>query len=594
MQQLGHPTIRLITLGGLMVERPGVGAEAPPVQQRQALLLVLLAALGRDGGVSRERLIGFFWPDRPAERARNLLDQALSAARRAFGADVIVSSRTTVSLNPAVIAYDVAALDLAATRGEWDAVVDGYTGPFLDGVATARTPVFAKWAAAERGRCAALYATALESLAVSADRAATGGGGARWRALLAHDPLSVRAVLGCMRSAAALGERADALRLAEEYAARVRGEFGIDPDPTVEALAAMLRTPPRGATHALRSAARPGDGPERAAIAPGPIDASRGGAAVPPPAPASLARPRRRPFARAVGWLQGIAAAAIVLLATAALVAGARTRASAVRPVSLSAPAPVAPRIAEAHGVVLTTEPSPAEARLALASDAMRAHEWDRADSEFRVLIDAAPADPVPRARYATMLAERGRLADGESEARRALAFDRRSGAASDALARILFWERRYPEADAMAHAALLSDPTAVPARTLIGEIAVADGRVRDGVASLVAALSIGRDTAAVLPALAYAYAAMGARDRATELLDRLLDGVARGTVSPASVALVYVGLGSRDDAFRWLDRAARAGDPALDPLLPSPLLASIAADPRFVALERQARVVPP
>jgi DNA-binding SARP family transcriptional activator len=83
MQQSEQPTIRLIALGGLMVERPGAVAEAPPLQQRQALLLVLLASLGRDGGVTRDRLIGFFWPDRPAERARNLLDQALSWCRRA-------------------------------------------------------------------------------------------------------------------------------------------------------------------------------------------------------------------------------------------------------------------------------------------------------------------------------------------------------------------------------------------------------------------------------------------------------------------------------------------------------------------------------
>jgi len=563
MQQYEQPTLRLIALGGLMVERPGAPAEAPPLQQRQALLLVLLASLGRDGGVSRERLIGFFWPDRPTERARNLLDQALSAARRAFGSDVVVSSRSTVSLNPAVIAYDVATLDHDAARGDWDAVVRGYRGPFLDGVATARAPVFAKWAAAERGRCAALYATALESLAVTADRAATGGGAERWRALLAHDPLSARAVLGCMRSAAAVGDRADALRLADEYAARVRGEFGIEPDPTVEALAAILRQPARGAPWSLRGARVASETPAGAA---------------PVPAPASLARPRRRPFARAIGWLQGIVAAGIVLLATAALVAGARTRAAVVRPASPSAVAPIA-------------APLPDAGR---AAEAMRAHQWDRADSDFRVLIDASPTDPLPRARYATMLAERGRLTDGESEARRALALDRRSGVAAEALARILFWERRYPEADAMAHAALLANPAAVSARALLGQIAVADGRVRDGLSALDAALAAGHDTAAVMPALAYAYAELGARDRATELLDQLLSGVARGTVSPAGVALVYVGLGSRDDAFRWLDRAASAGDPALDALLPSPLLGSIATDPRFVALQQLTRVLPP
>jgi len=107
---------RLKTFGGLALagER---GPMAGTVTQRRKLALLAVLATGREHGVSRDRLLALFWPERDTEHARHALAQALWALRHELGSDELVLGTADLRLNPALIESDVAAFEDALERG---------------------------------------------------------------------------------------------------------------------------------------------------------------------------------------------------------------------------------------------------------------------------------------------------------------------------------------------------------------------------------------------------------------------------------------------------------------------------------------------
>src|SRR5262249_40957976 len=133
--------LRLRTLGGLSVER--VDGPSPPTSvtsaRRRIALLAVLAASDA-ASVPRDKLLALFWPESDQERARHALDQTLYALKRALDAESLVSGREELSLDPAVITSDVRELKAALARRDYQAAVELYAGPFLDGVFITGSP----------------------------------------------------------------------------------------------------------------------------------------------------------------------------------------------------------------------------------------------------------------------------------------------------------------------------------------------------------------------------------------------------------------------------------------------------------------------
>ncbi len=94
----------------------------------------------------------------------------------------------------------------------------------------------------------------------------------------------------------------------------------------------------------------------------------------------------------------------------------------------------------------------------------------------------------------------------------------------------------------------------------------------------------------AVFPtaALAHAYAAAGQAAAAREVLDRLLARSKAEYVSPYEIAVVYAGLGDRDRAFQWLDKALDDRSSLLVYWRMDPRIWSLRSDPRVPALLRR------
>ena len=269
--------LRLKTFGALAIVRDGELAEDVRIQRRQLSLLVVLAT---DGGASRDRLVGLFWPDRDSEKARHLLDQALYAARRALGADVVLEGQASLQLNPAVLGSDIADFRQALERGDLEGAVSVYAGPFLDAVYLDGVPDFEQWSHARRTAFAKDNVDALLKLTERAMAAADYPSAVSFaRLAAASDPLSGQVVRVLMTALCSADDQTAALNAFRVHAALVREELEAEPDATVLALAEDVRAgrvrapaaPAAAAPAAKRApaaAAPPDRGPLPDAVAP--------------------------------------------------------------------------------------------------------------------------------------------------------------------------------------------------------------------------------------------------------------------------------------------------------------------------------------
>jgi TolB-like protein/DNA-binding SARP family transcriptional activator len=263
---------KLQTFGGLALTLDGQPCERSLIQRRQLALLAALAAAG-PSGLSRDKLMGLMWPDRANDRARNLLDQALYAARRVCGQSVFLTTQTAIALNPAIIESDVGEFTDAISRGDPAAAAAIYSGPFLDGLLLADAADFERWASTERARFAREYQECLESLAAAAEmRAQWHEAGRWWRRAVDAEPLNGRAARGLMESLARNGDRAGALEFARVHATLVRQELGAEVDSAITTLVAAIRAgdlplPARPSSELAGGAERRRGGPSTLTIA---------------------------------------------------------------------------------------------------------------------------------------------------------------------------------------------------------------------------------------------------------------------------------------------------------------------------------------
>jgi DNA-binding SARP family transcriptional activator len=232
--------LQLTTFGGLEVDRTDRPLSGAAVRPRPLALLALVGS-AREGGVSRDRLLAYFWPESDTEHARNSLKQTLFALRRDLQDDLFVTRNGSLRLNPAVITTDGLQFEAARARGAHGNAVALYRGPFLDGFHIPSLLEFEHWMESERLRLARCYRASLEALATTAYE----GGDWRaavewWRQLTTVEPLCSRVALRFMRALVATGARTEALEYARRYEGLVRSELDAPPDAAVTAYAQWL------------------------------------------------------------------------------------------------------------------------------------------------------------------------------------------------------------------------------------------------------------------------------------------------------------------------------------------------------------------
>jgi len=87
---------------------------------------------------------------------------------------------------------------------------------------------------------------------------------------------------------------------------------------------------------------------------------------------------------------------------------------------------------------------------------------------------------------------------------------------------------------------------------------------------------------------LGNAYARAGKLDAARKTIAELEESVRKDGVGRYEIALVYAGMGRKQDAFKWLEESYRAKDVGLVYLKVDPCLNPLRSDPRFDDLVRR------
>lgn len=249
-------------------------------------------------------------------------------------------------------------------------------------------------------------------------------------------------------------------------------------------------------------------------------------------------------------------------------------------------PAPEAyPRAREAARHALQLDDGSARAHAALgATQADYFWDWERAEEEFRRALELDPDYVTARYWYAEFLAHLGRTDEALAQAGRAQRLDPLSLQASATVGLARYMAGDYRRAVEQLDRTLEEGPQFTAylygglARSQLGEhreavVLMEEGLERFGSIPTMRALT------------GYVFARAGEEERARELLEELLEQRESGYVYPIDLAAVQVGLGSREEALRWLDEAYEERNWQMRFLATEPVFAPLRDDPRFQAL---------
>jgi tetratricopeptide (TPR) repeat protein len=149
----------------------------------------------------------------------------------------------------------------------------------------------------------------------------------------------------------------------------------------------------------------------------------------------------------------------------------------------------------------------------------------------------------------------------------------------------VYFNSRRYDEAIAQLRKTIEIDPRFYIAHYYLGQSFQLKGQLTEAMAEYQKAVELDDDPEA-LAYLGQAYARVGQRDEAQKILARLIDESKSRYVSGYSMALMFMGLGDKDQAIDALERAYQDGaGNDLFTIRVDPMLDDLRGQPRFEAL---------
>lgn len=256
---------------------------------------------------------------------------------------------------------------------------------------------------------------------------------------------------------------------------------------------------------------------------------------------------------------------------------------------SVLAPKDSYPKAKAAALKALELDDSLAEAHTSLALAHMAFDfDWAAAEKSFKRAIELNPNYATAHQWYAEFLVAMGRSEEAEFEIKRAQELDPLSNINNAAVGFIYYFSRRYDQSVDHLQKLLVLEPDFWPARWFLGWVYEQKGMHREAIAEFEKAVALSDNSTGMAMELGRAYAIAGKKNEAYKVISEVTERAKSGYVSPYGMAMVYIGLGDKDQAFSWLQKAYDEHTWELIYFKVDPKLDPIRSDARFTDLLRK------
>jgi len=251
------------------------------------------------------------------------------------------------------------------------------------------------------------------------------------------------------------------------------------------------------------------------------------------------------------------------------------------------APKIAAPKAKRAAQKALELDQSNAEAHVVLAIESQW-YEWDwaNAEREFKRALELNPDSAEVIGYYSWFLPTMDRGDEAIALAKRGLQIDPLSTGLNGNLGSVYVFTHQWDKAIEQLRSSIDLDPNYWFDHYFLGRAYDQKGRFPEAIAALNQAISLG-GTTEVWASLGHAYAVSGKTEEAKKVIGHLKELSIHEYVAPYNIAVIYAGLGEKDEAFAWLNHAYQERSYLLTYLTVDERLDKLHSDSRFDELVR-------
>lgn len=214
--------------------------------------------------------------------------------------------------------------------------------------------------------------------------------------------------------------------------------------------------------------------------------------------------------------------------------------------------------------------------------------DWPAAEKELRHNLGLSPRSVETFSCSLHYADAMGRNDEAIAEIKRALELDPLSLPANLELGCASYYGRQYDQAIKQFRETLTMDSNSPLSYLGIGRAYGQKKMYQEAIAELSKGKTISGDWPPIVAELAYAYGASGKKAEARRLLQELREQTSRRYVDPYLMAMVFVGLSDKEQAFAWLDKAYDERSGWLPWLKVEPKWDILRTDARFTVLLRR------
>ena len=221
-------------------------------------------------------------------------------------------------------------------------------------------------------------------------------------------------------------------------------------------------------------------------------------------------------------------------------------------------------------------------------------YEWDLigAEKEYKRAIELNPKYATAHQWYGELLAVTERYPEAIAQIKQAQELDPLSLIINVNISWFFYFARQYDDALEQGRKTLDLEPNFASTHWMLGQAYRQKGMYEEAIAEFQKEV-VSRGDPVDTAVLGHAYAVAGNRAEAEKILKELTDLSKDRYVSPYFIALIYVGLNDKDEAFDRLEKAFAERSAGMVFLKVEPMFDPIRSDPRFQDLLRRVGLTP-